>query len=580
MIRSLTTSRNKASAEAALLQLFNEDSTLPTSLFAILNQKAPPLFHVAQVASLECVMKVYSLNPKAILSKTKCGYTPHHFAAVARNDDVLRFLVLQNPKALSQPPSILTMLVERIDALDLLKFCLELYPQGLYETVNDGNTLLHKACQVSTFPYLGPRPKVIQYLVKEYPQACERANHEGNLPLHLLLEHSPLLNHSTIHTKSALLLLDAYPKALQIPNPNGILPLELCLDGGASPDLIRHCNEAQELVLPSHHATVICAHLRQTCPAPHLVQCKVWDSLCGALARAVSIMLAQRQVPYKQLTIAYTRIETTGLTMIIQALERNNTVRHAMLAANVGYYASKVGGEVAELAPDTDICVALGGSHSTDSDLSKALQRLFCFNSTLTAMDLSDNKLPKDPQWLFPLMGNRTLLWLNLSRTNMGSRLLSALIPVIRHNDTLQELQLSCTSLSEQCLIDLMFVLQETKSLRRIAFLASTPRLLEAARVTLEGNAHIYSIHFESTTATGVDSRLQHLSRLNRAGRAEAIKSVNSLTKTLSNVDDLSVIYDLVREAVPVWAGKKQQQTKTCKPMHSSINQTTKKLNK
>ena len=65
--------------------IFGETTTLEP-------ERAYPLFHLAQVASLEAVMTVYSLFPKAITARTKCGgFTPHHLAAASRNDDVLLF---------------------------------------------------------------------------------------------------------------------------------------------------------------------------------------------------------------------------------------------------------------------------------------------------------------------------------------------------------------------------------------------------------------------------------------------------------------------------------------------------------
>jgi hypothetical protein len=128
---------------------------LPALRSAILEhkQEAYPLFHFAQAASLESVMVVYSLYPKAIFSRTKSGYSPHHFAAGNRNDGVSRFLVLQHPTALAGKPSILQMLTERIHSVPLQQLLHISIPSRVVtrDTCDsDGNTLLHKACQSQT----------------------------------------------------------------------------------------------------------------------------------------------------------------------------------------------------------------------------------------------------------------------------------------------------------------------------------------------------------------------------------------------------------------------------------------------
>lgn len=553
--------KHEKGAEQALLEMILEDVFLASSTFSILEhkQEAHPLFHFAQSGSLESVMTVYSLYPKAIFSRTKSGYSPHHFAAGNRNDDVLRFLVLQHPKALAGKPSILGMLTERIHALPLIQFCLSQYPQGLYETCDtEGNKLLHKACQVNSFPYLGPRPALIDYLVKEYPQAVEISNTEGNLPLHLLLEHSPLLNNNTIHTKSALLLLAKYPKSKQLPNHAGILPLELAMDHGGAAKLILELSEEEELLLPSHSPHVISAHLLQTCPSPHLIQCKVWDAVCPVLAKAVASILYNnnKRQQYEQVTIAFTRIEKTGLTLILQALERNTEIQQCTLSANVGFYNLKVGGDAPEYPPSSLICVAQGGCLASDSNLSIALQRLFCFNTTLHALDLSDNLLPMDPQWLFPLMSNRSLKWLSLARTCLGNSVLQAIIPVLRHNKTLTDLNLSCASISQESILELIDVLKETRTLRRVVFLSATPRTRQASIATLQANPHLYHIHFEASQQS-LD--LEYWSQLNRAGRYYAREKDATkhdfVTKILLGCNqNVSLLFGLLRDAVPLWA--------------------------
>ena len=563
-------------AEMALLDMILKDNSLASTTFAILEhkQEAHPLFHFSQAASLESVMIVYSLYPKAIFFRTKSGYSPHHFAAGNRNDDVLRFLVLQHPKALAGKPSILQMLSERIHSVGLIKFCISQYPQGLYDICdNDGNTLLHKACQVNSFPYLGPRPTLIAYLVKEYPQAVEITNKEGNLPLHLLLEQSPLLGHNIIHTKSAMLLLQKYPKSRTTPNHAGLLPLELAMDAsGGSTELILALADQEEVFLSSQSHPVIAAHLLQTNSAPHLMQCKVWDAACPALAKAVASILYQNIPKYTQLTICFTRIEKTGLSLILQALERNTQIQQCTLCSNVGFYNQKVGTDVPEYPPSSLYCVAQGGALASDFQLSVALQKLFLNNSTLTALDLSDNLLPRDPQFLFPIMSNRSLKWLSLARTNMGPTILQAMIPVLRQNKTLTDLNLSCPSIPEESLLELLQVLQETRTLRRVVFYAVlSPRIQQAALATLQENPHLFHIHFDTQTTSSAGQQeqqqqqiptssldeLDYWSRLNRAGRHYArdphATKRDFVTMVLAKAHP-SLAYGLLRESVALWA--------------------------
>lgn len=601
-------------AEQALLEMIQQDPiSLTRDTFSILDHKqvAHPLFHFCQFGSLESVMEVYSLYPQAIAQHTKSGYTPHHFAAASRKDDVLRFLVLQHPAALSQSPSILNMLMERIDALPELQFCLSQYPQGLYQTDLEGNSLLHRACRVTNFPYVGPRPQLIKYFVQQYPQAVELPNHEGNLPLHLLLEqhhHAMFAQHSTttcstICTKSAMLLLETYPRSAQVPNSAGVMPLELAMDHGGSPSLILALAEPDEALLPSPYPHVIAAHLLQHNPTPHLAVTKVWDSVCPALSKAVAQLLSadDNSTKYKQLSIGYTRLEKTGLAILLGGLERNTEVTCATLPANVGYYASKTM-DPTEFWPsldDHDVHVG-GGRLATDSDLSHALEGLLSSNTTLQVLDLSENLLPKDPQWLFGLMRNKTLRSLSLAKCHLGSRvLLSALIPVLRHNKTLRDLNISCPSITQDALVELVsVVLRETRTLRRVVLTSShSEPILEVSVKTLKENAYLHSILFDlpannNNNATNssnnnnnaaTNPRIQSLltqldywSRLNRAGRFYAretnARKTTFVTKVLAQQilktsngqnhrpdddagGDLSILYGLLREApIDLWS--------------------------
>jgi ankyrin repeat protein len=590
-------------AEKALLDMIRKDHSLASATFAILEhkQESHPLFHFAQAASLESVMIVYSLYPKAIFSRTKSGYSPHHFAAGNRNDDVLRFLVLQHPKALAGKPSILQMLSERIHSVGLIKFCVSQYPQGLYDVCDEnGNTLLHKACQVNSFPYLGPRPALIEYLVKEYPQAVEIKNKEGNLPLHLLLEQSPLLSHNIIHTKSAMLLLRKYPKSRKIPNHAGLLPIDLAMDAsGGSTELILALADQAEVFLSSQSPPVIAAHLLQTNAAPHLMQCKVWDTVCSALAKAVASILYRNMPKYTQLTICFTRLEKTGLCLILQALERNTQIEQCSLCSNVGFYNQKVGTDSPEYPPSSLYCVAHGGALASDFQLSMALHKLFLNNSTLTALDLSDNILPRDPQFLFPLMSNRSLKWLSLARTNMGPSILQAMIPVLRHNKTLTDLNLSCPSIPQESLLELLQVLQDTRTLRRVVFYAASTRcILPAALTALQANPYLFHIHFDTPTSTTItrtttatmesaerqqqqqDQRHRHQeqpiaaleeldywSRLNRAGRyysREPHATKHDFVMEVLAKAHASLTYGLLRDSVSLWAASSVGSSRGC----------------
>ncbi|KAI2496178.1 hypothetical protein MHU86_18317 [Fragilaria crotonensis] len=531
----------------------------------------------AEKALLDMILNDHSLaaRPSRFLNtnkkRTRC-YSPHHFAAGNRNDDVLRFLVLQHPKALAGRPSILQMLSERIHSVGLIKFCVSQYPPGLYDICDEnGNTLLHKACQVNSFPYLGPRPVLIEYLVKEYPQAVEVKNKEGNLPLHLLLEQSPLLSHNIIHTKSAMLLLQKYPKSRKIPNHAGLLPVDLAMDAsGGSTELILALADQKDVFLSSQSPPVIAAHLLQTNAAPHLMQCKVWDTVCPTLAKAVASILYRNIPKYTQLTICFTRLEKTGLCLILQALERNTQIEQCSLWGT-----------------------------ASDFQLSMALQKLFLNNSTLTALDLSDNLLPRNPQFLFPLMSNRSLKWLSLARTNMGPSILQAMIPVLRHNKTLTDLNLSCPSIPEESLLELLQVLQETRTLRRVVFYAESTRcVLPAALAALQVNPHLFHIHFDTptsapttrtTTTTMIESteqqqqpqeeprepeqstaaleELEYWSRLNRAGRyyaREPHATKHDFVMEVLAKAHASLTYGLLRDSVSLWAASSVGSSSSC----------------
>jgi hypothetical protein len=449
-------------------------------------------------------------------------------------------------------------------------------------------------------------------LLEQYPQAAELPNHEGNLPLHLLLEqhhHAHFSQHSsscsTICTNSAMLLLETYPRSGQVPNAAGVMPLELAMDHGGSPSLILALAEPDEALLPSPYPHVIAAHLLQHNPTPHLAVTKVWDSVCPALSKAVAQLLLadDNSTKYKQLSIGYTRLEKTGLTIVLGGLERNSEITSATLPANVGYFASKTldSTEFWPSLDDHDVHVG-GGRLATDLDLSHALQRLLTSNKTLQVLDLSENMLPKDPQWLFGLMQNKTLRSLSLAKCQLGSRvLLSALIPVLRHNKTLRDLNISCPSISQDALVELVsVVLRETKTLRRVVLTgAHNEAILEASVETLKQNPFLHSILFDvppmapvnnndntnnndksnnnDNTAPAIPNnnpRIQRLlaqldywSHLNRSGRFYAqepnmANKTTFITKVLGQQilktmhmknndddDDASILYGLLREA-------------------------------
>jgi hypothetical protein len=473
-------------SEEVLLSMILNDPSLARAAFPIMEhrEQAYPLFHFAQAASLESVMILYSLYPKAIAYQTKSGYFPHHFAAGNRSDDVLRFLVFQYPKALSGRPSVFQMLIERIQSLPLLQFCLSQYPQGLYERCDShGNTLLHIACNVHSFPYPGPRPMVIEYLMREFPQAAEMQNSQGNLPLHCLLDSTPLLTQNTIHTQSALLLLRRHPKSKEVPNHLGTLPLCMAMEApAASVELITKLADLEHPLIPTRSPHVIAAHLLRTSQGPSLVQAEIWDSACPLLAKAVSSILNQNLSKFTELTICFTRIERTGLCLILQSLENNTHIEHCNLSANVGFYNQKLEVNLPEYPPYSLYCVDKGGSLASDFDFSMSLHALFQNNSTLVAIDLSDNQLPKNPTYLFPLMSNRTLKCLSLARTNIGNSILQAMIPIIRQNKTITDINLSCPSISESCILDLLHVVPESKSLKRLILYRSTPSIQERIR--------------------------------------------------------------------------------------------------
>mmetsp|Transcript_18732 Transcript_18732/g.27705 ORF Transcript_18732/g.27705 Transcript_18732/m.27705 type:complete len:728 (+) Transcript_18732:78-2261(+) len=629
-------------AESNLVIILQRNPSLASCKYQIISldgtrQLVYPLFHFAQVGSLASAVTVYSLYPRAILATLNSTvgnqkrnaeesihcFTPHHFAAAYGNDDVLRFLVFQHPEALAhnRPKSVFFMLCGRVQSIEMLKFCLKLYPKGLYEKDEKGHTLLHKACRQDCLDvrdntighittslnfndtYLGARPELIQFLVEKYPKLCEISNNDGNLPLHLLLEQPRVpsslfvgennevnefaittnIFHSTglispIPTASALLLINNYAKALEMTNSAGFLPLDLAIEAGASNDLlVAMGGKTKEESAPDDNLiqeTVLKAHLssqQSATASQHLVQLKVWDfGICAALASAVaSILEAKSNVT--QLTIAYTRLESSGMIRLIKALHHNTNILQCILASNIGYYAEQVVGLPLRLSEKEE-----------EEELSSALHELLISNKTMTLLDLSDNVLPfSDPSWLKPLiLDNKTLLGLNLSRTTTTTNNLSndLILDILRHNSTLQELILPCLQDDEDSALKILDILKlENKTLQRIVFVSSVPtvKTLEAAHETLKKNACLVDIHFggwqivqeKSSTSSGVDvkvsellglwKKVDHEAKVNRAGRQklrDKTHNKDSFVKSLPN--DLSTIYSLLREAPQLWSAE------------------------
>lgn len=597
-------SNREPNAESNLVSILQRDPSLASCKYPIISldgtsQLVYPLFHFAQFGSLASAVAVYSFYPRAILAtvntvvgnekrnenKERHCYTPHHFAAATANDDVLRFLVFQYPEALAnnRPKSVLFMLCARVQSIEMFKFCLNLYPKGLYDKDEKGHTLLHKACRQDCIDiransighgasarnindaYLGARPELIQHLVEKYPKLCEISNNDGNLPLHLLLEQPRLpsslflgennevnefaittnIFHSTglvspIPTESALTLINSYPKALEFTNSAGFLPIDLAIEAGASNNLIiamgGNTKEPSAVDANVIQDTVLKAHLsseQSATASQHLVQLKVWDSaICAALARAVSSILKTKS-NVTQLTISYTRLENSGMICLLEALQKNTNILQCILASNIGYYAEQVVG----------LPLLIGGKQE-EIELSHALHELLAKNKTMTLLDLSDNVLPfSDPSWLKPLIhDNKTLLGLNLSRTTASTCAVSSdiILDILGNNSSLKELILPCLQDDEDSVLKILEILKlENKTLQRIVFGSSVPtvRNLHAAREALQKNANLIDVHFggwhvvqqESSTSSRVEAEVSellslwkevdHEAKVNRAGR-------------------------------------------------------------
>ena len=183
--------------------------------------------HVAAenpLCTTEAIEAVIAVNPKQAKMENLSGRLPLHLALRKNcNEDILRKLILANPKAVKSvfhgDNGICHELCEFKAPSNIVEFLLQVYPEGARRANKLLNLPLHVAviymCDLAT----------VKALVKAFPEACTTYNKRKDIPLHYASKYKTTKNIMAF-------LIRAAPSSASMPDANGVTPMDNCTENG------------------------------------------------------------------------------------------------------------------------------------------------------------------------------------------------------------------------------------------------------------------------------------------------------------------------------------------------------------
>eukprot|EP01041_Mallomonas_annulata_P006394 gene6394-12932_t len=153
--------------------------------------------------------------------------SPMHLAASSNNSNpsILRNLITIFPR-MSRAESIdgrlpLHKAVKYANKVAVVNDLLESYPQGVIKRTSSGRTPLHDACYNPT----SEMPRILDMILKAAPDSVEIRDHDGNLPLHILIKTGRCNTCIDILAD----IINLYPEGISVKNLNNETPLIIAL---------------------------------------------------------------------------------------------------------------------------------------------------------------------------------------------------------------------------------------------------------------------------------------------------------------------------------------------------------------
>ena len=178
-------------------------NAFPEAISIVNNENCLPLHTAAQNTTLPVVQLVFQRNPEAIQqTDTEGGYPLHHAVCMNSNLEVVKFLHLAYPDAISIPQ------------------------------FTDGVLPIHLAASRNS------SPSIMAYLLEQYPLGAQHQDSVGWLPLHCLLN-NPAREMRANRLACMKLLLKTHPGAVAVPSRSGQTPFDLAVNNGYHPHVQR-----------------------------------------------------------------------------------------------------------------------------------------------------------------------------------------------------------------------------------------------------------------------------------------------------------------------------------------------------
>ena len=245
-------------------------------------------------ATVAVLQAVYSAYPEAISTPDENGHCPLHLALVhGCQFDVVNLLlhldggvkVAGLRDALGRLP--LHLALEHKRPLPIIQCILSAYSEASTFQDDAGDFALHTCSLAAGIDYDG----VLAFVLSKFPEAAQRKNHFGHLPLHRALD-------GRASTNCLRLLLDAFPGAVKERDMRGRSPLSAACEHGEYPaielllaiwpEAVREHNFVGQL--PLHVAC--CHHAPLKAIQLILSAYPIGSTDCGGDARKLPLILA------------------------------------------------------------------------------------------------------------------------------------------------------------------------------------------------------------------------------------------------------------------------------------------------
>lgn len=141
------------------------------------------MYAAAWNADTALMERLYTMNPNACSATDAYGFYPLHFACYVGTLPAVQFLLQKYPKAarLKNRAGTLPLLASCVNSrrggVDMARSLLDVYPQAISTSDDEGNLPLHMAAQHGSI-------ELIKYLHSLHPIAASAPNTEGLLPMH------------------------------------------------------------------------------------------------------------------------------------------------------------------------------------------------------------------------------------------------------------------------------------------------------------------------------------------------------------------------------------------------------------